>query len=161
VLSLDAGFAFPGLVEVEFGSSLRTVVEEAAGRVRLAAVALGGPMGSIALPDEWDVPICWEAMRARGLALGHGGLVALPEGSDFAALARSWLEFMASESCGKCVPCRVGSREAVELARAGAHAPLLELLDTISAASLCPFGQDLPRPVRTILTRLVARGPRA
>ncbi|HXX47508.1 MAG TPA: NADH-ubiquinone oxidoreductase-F iron-sulfur binding region domain-containing protein [Myxococcota bacterium] len=158
VVSLNAGFAFPGLVEVEFGTSLAAVIDEAVGRVRLAAVAIGGPMGSIALPDEWDVPICWEAMRGRGIALGHGGLVALPEGTDFAALAQSWLEFMASESCGKCVPCRVGSREAVELARANAHEPLLELLDVVSAASLCPFGQDLPRPVRTILTRLAARG---
>jgi NADH:ubiquinone oxidoreductase subunit F (NADH-binding) len=161
VLCLNAGFARPGLVEVEFGTSLRAVVDEAADGRRLAAVALGGPMGSIALPDEWEVPICWEAMRARGLELGHGGVVALPEGTDFRALALSWLEFMASESCGKCVPCRVGSREAVELARGGSHEQLLELLDVVSAASLCPFGQELPRPVRTILTRLLPRESRA
>ncbi|HXZ86140.1 MAG TPA: NADH-ubiquinone oxidoreductase-F iron-sulfur binding region domain-containing protein, partial [Myxococcota bacterium] len=154
-LSLSAGFARPGLVEVEFGTSLREVIAEAAGSRPLAGVALGGPMGSIALPDEWDVPICWQAMRERGLVLGHGGLVALAEGADFRALLHSWLEFMASESCGKCVPCRVGSREALELARSGAREPLLELLDAISAASLCPFGQDLPGPVKTILLRLL------
>jgi len=162
-ISLNAGFARPGLVEVEFGVKLRDLIEGAAGGARdggtLAAVALGGPMGSVLLPHEWDVPVCYEALGARGIELGHGGIVALPEGLDFRALARDWLAFMADESCGKCVPCRVGSQRAMRLVGARtreADTDLLQLLDVISAASLCTFGQSIPAPVRTILTRLDA-----
>ncbi|MEX2208358.1 MAG: NADH-ubiquinone oxidoreductase-F iron-sulfur binding region domain-containing protein [Myxococcota bacterium] len=162
-ISLNAGFARPGIVEVEFGVSLRELVEGAAGGARdggaLAAVALGGPMGSVLLPDEWDVPVCYEALGAREIELGHGGIVALPVGTDFRALARDWLAFMADESCGKCVPCRVGSNRAKGLADARtreADTALLPLLDVIADASLCAFGQSIPAPVRTILTRLDA-----
>jgi NADH:ubiquinone oxidoreductase subunit F (NADH-binding) len=108
-------------------------------------------MGNVLRPDEWEVPICYEALGARGISLGHGGLVALPEGTDFAAVARDWLAFMADESCGKCTPCRVGSRKAVELARRGERTALLELLDVVAQTSLCPFGQSIPGPVRTLL----------
>ncbi|MFI5315308.1 MAG: NADH-ubiquinone oxidoreductase-F iron-sulfur binding region domain-containing protein [Myxococcota bacterium] len=161
-LSLSAGFGRPGIVEVEFGTSLADVIEGAAGGAALAAVALGGPMGSVLLADEWNVPIAFESLRERGLELGHGGLVALPSDTDFRALASDWLEFMAEESCGKCVPCRVGSARALELARAGERERLLELLDVVSAASLCAFGQSIPAPVRKILTRLApAPGERA
>ena len=160
-ICLSAGFARPGIVEIEFGQSLRELIESVAGGARagerLAAVALGGPMGSVLLPDEWDVPICYDAMSARGIELGHGGLVALPAHADFRQLARDWLGFMADESCGTCVPCRVGSRQAHQLVSAdtrAADAALLPLLDTVSAASLCAFGQSIPAPVRKILTRL-------
>lgn len=160
-ICLSAGFARPGIVEIEFGVSLRELIEGVAGGARagerLAAVALGGPMGSVLLPDEWDVPVCYGAMSARGIELGHGGLVALPAHADFRKLARDWLGFMADESCGKCVPCRVGSRQAHRLV--GADTPesdeaVLPLLGSIAAASLCAFGQSIPAPVRTILTRL-------
>ncbi len=150
-LCLSAGFARPGIVEVELGASLGELIAREARGVRLAAVALGGPMGSVLLPDEWDVALSFEALRARGLELGHGGLVALPEGTDFRAVALDWLEFMADESCGKCVPCRVGSRRALGLARAGEHEQLDELLEVISAASLCAFGQSIPAPLRKLL----------
>ena len=153
-LSLNAGFERPGIVEVEFGASLAEVVGAAAGAKPPVALALGGPMGSILLRGEWDVPICRETMRARGIELGHGGLVAIPEDADFRALALGWLEFMADESCGKCVPGRMGSRRALELARAGERDGTLELLDVISAASLCPFGQSIPGPIRKILLEL-------
>lgn len=160
-ISLNAGFARPGIVEVEFGIPLRALIEDVAGGARagesLAAVALGGPMGSVLLPEEWDVPLCFRTLGERGIELGHGGLVALPHGTDFRALASRWLGFMADESCGKCVPCRVGSRRAFDLASErsrDADARLLPLLDVISEASLCAFGQAIPKPVRTLLTRL-------
>jgi NADH:ubiquinone oxidoreductase subunit F (NADH-binding) len=160
-ICLNAGFARPGIVEVEFGVTLREVIARVGGGARpgtaLAAIALGGPMGSVLLPHELDVPISHEALGERGIELGHGGIVALPEGTDFRALACDWLAFMAEESCGKCVPCRAGSRRALELARArtrAADSELLALLDVIADASLCAFGQSIPAPVRTILTRL-------
>jgi len=163
-LCLNAGFAYPGVVEVEFGTSLRAVIEGDGGggaEGRLAAVALGGPMGRVLLPDEWDVPIDPDAMRRQGVELGHGGLVALPEGTDWRALLVHWLRFMADESCGRCVPCRLGSRRAQQLAEELAvpgDAPALRsLLHLMRETSLCAFGQELPLPAERLLDLALAR----
>ena len=151
-LSLNHGFARPGIHELEFGASLAELVErEAEGMPRVAAIALGGPMGSVLTREEWDMPLSFEALEARGVELGHGGIVALPEGTDFGTLAIVWLEFMADESCGKCVPCRVGSRRALELAKRGGGEQLRSLLDLIASTSLCGFGRGIPAPVRKLL----------
>jgi NADH:ubiquinone oxidoreductase subunit F (NADH-binding) len=156
VMSLNADFARPGLLEVEFGTPLRAVIEEAGGTA-LAAVLLGGPMGSVLGPDAWDVPICYAAMSQRGIQLGHGGLVAVREGTDFAALLRHWLRFMSEESCGRCVPCALGSRSALARASQALDArnrgELRRLFDTMEQASLCAFGQLLPGPLRALLAR--------
>jgi len=98
------------------------------------------------------VPICPDAMGRRGLQLGHGGLVALPRGTDYAALISHCLGFMRDESCGKCVPCRVGSARAFELSRGRLEPDKLDpLLELVEATSLCAFGQLVPGPVRTLL----------
>lgn len=156
VLSLNAGFARPGLVEVEFGTPLRAVIEEAGG-AELAAVVLGGPMGSVLPNHTWDVPICYSAMAERGIQLGHGGLVAVPERTDFAELLRHGLRFMREESCGRCAPCALGSRSASALADgdldAPARAELLRLFEVMERASLCAFGQLVPGPLRALLER--------
>jgi NADH:ubiquinone oxidoreductase subunit F (NADH-binding) len=156
VLSLNAGFARPGLVEVEFGTPLRAVIEEAGG-AGLAAVVLGGPMGSVLASDAWDVPICYAAMAERGIQLGHGGLVAVPEGTDFAQLLRHELRFMSEESCGRCAPCALGARAALALARgnldARSRAELRRLFGVMEQASLCAFGQLLPGSLRGLLER--------
>jgi NADH:ubiquinone oxidoreductase subunit F (NADH-binding) len=165
-LCFSAGFARPGIVEVEFGASLRELVlDEAGGGAEgapLAGVLLGGPMGSVVLDDEWEVPVCYSAMAGRGIALGHGGTVALPRDANLRALALHWLEFMTEESCGKCVPCRLGSRRALELARGieqpGARERLAALLDVVAVGSLCAFGQLLPAPVLRLLELDAARG---
>jgi NADH:ubiquinone oxidoreductase subunit F (NADH-binding) len=159
VLSLNAGFARPGLVEVEFGTPLRAVIEEAGGAA-LAAVLLGGPMGNFLPSDAWDVPICYAAMAELGIQLGHGGLVAVPEGTDFAELLRHGLRFMSDESCGRCTPCALGSRAA--LARAGSLdapslAELRRLFRVMEQASLCAFGQLVPGPLRALLERCPER----
>lgn len=158
-LSLNHGFARPGVLEVEMGTPLREVVEEdaggPAGPAPLAAVLAGGPMGCVIPPREWDVPLCYSAMDERGLVLGHGGLVALPDDADMGALLRGWLRFMASESCGRCAPCSLGSRRALDLAGdpglRAARDELARLLDVIATASLCAFGQGIPRPVRRLV----------
>lgn len=155
VLSLNRGFARPGLVEVAFGTPLQTVIDEAGGAAEgeLAAVLLGGPMGCVVRPAEWAAPLCYQALAERGLQLGHGGLVALPHGADARRLLRHWLEFMAEESCGKCVPCRLGSQRAVELV-SGPEIPLRELrrwLDVMADGSLCAFGQLIPEAVRQLI----------
>jgi NADH:ubiquinone oxidoreductase subunit F (NADH-binding)/NADH:ubiquinone oxidoreductase subunit E len=158
-ICLNRGFARPGIVEVEFGTSLREIVESAAGGGRdgrpLAAVLLGGPMGSVLPPAAWDVPVCYGAMAERRIQLGHGGLVAVPRDADFAALLRNWIAFMRDESCGKCVPCSIGSRRASDLAEdlhdADRRDQLLGLFDVIAAGSLCAFGQLIPGPVRELI----------
>ena len=117
VICLDHGFARPGLVEVEFGTPLRHVIETLGGGGAdgrpLRAVVFGGPMGSVLAPERWDEPIAY----GPGSRMGHAGLVAVPEDADLAALVRHWLEFMADESCGKCVPCALGSRRALAARR--------------------------------------------
>ena len=164
VICFNRGFARPGLLEVEFGITLREVIAEAGGGAdgrRLDAVVLGGPMGSLLVPEEWDVPVCYGAMGERGIQLGHGGLVAIPEGSDPRGLLEHWLEFMMEESCGKCVPCRLGSRAAWNILRAdgaGATRPQLErLFEVMEQASLCAFGQNMPGPMRALIKHFGAQ----
>lgn len=156
-LCLNAGFARPGIVEVEFGTPLRAVIEEAGGSDTgrpLAAILLGGPMGSVVTPEQWDVALCYEAMAERGISLGHGGLVAVPDDVDWRALLLHWLRFMRDESCGRCAPCSLGSARALELAAADSRTELAALLDVIEQTSLCAFGQLLPRPLRQLLERI-------
>jgi NADH-quinone oxidoreductase subunit F len=157
-LCLNAGFARPGIVEVEFGTPLAAVLEHAghaAGNEALDAVWLGGPMGSIVLPRDWDAPVDYDAMSTRGLRLGHGGLVALPRNADLRALFRNALTFARDESCGRCVPCRLGSERAHALAEQPGAAPradLLRIFEVMEQASLCAFGQLVPGPLRELAT---------
>ncbi|MBI1374743.1 MAG: protein disulfide oxidoreductase [Phycisphaera sp.] len=156
-MCLNHGFARPGIVEVEFGLTLRELIEIHAGGARtgteIAAVMLGGPMGSLLTPEEWDAPICYTAMAKRGVQLGHGGMVAIPRGTDWRKVLVHLLRFMKHESCGKCVPCSIGSRRALDMAEAATcdRQALRELLDMISDASLCAFGELMPGPMRRIL----------
>ena len=155
-MCLNHGFARPGIVEVEFGTTLRELIVEAgesANGKPLEALIIGGPMGSLLLPEQWDVPICYETMAERGIHLGHGGLVALPEGTDYRALLEHWLKFMMDESCGKCVPCRLGSQKAWHLVRnqierSECRAQLERLFEVMEQGSLCAFGQYMPEPMR-------------
>jgi len=159
-MCLNWGFKSPGIVEVEFGTMLRDVIEQHGGGScegeSIEAVLLGGPMGSVVFADEWDLPICYDAMREKGVALGHGGMVALHAGIDWQRLLVHLLQFMAHESCGKCVPCRLGSQEALRLAREGARdrRRLRELLDVMREGSLCAFGREMPRSLETILSKI-------
>jgi NADH:ubiquinone oxidoreductase subunit F (NADH-binding) len=158
-MCLNHGFARPGIVEVEFGTTLRELIEEAGGSANgkpLEAIILGGPMGSLLLPEQWDVPICYGTMAERGIQLGHGGIVALPEGTDYRTLLEHWLKFMMDESCGKCVPCRLGSQKAWNLARNQIDRPqcrsqLERLFEVMEQGSLCAFGQYMPEPMRQMI----------
>lgn len=154
-MCLNAGFARPGIVEVEFGISLLDVIKEAGGSDGLDAIMLGGPMGSIIFHDDWDIPICFSAMARCGYQLGHGGMVAIPTGADYHALLMHLAKFMMDESCGKCVPCRLGSRAIFECLGGDGHsrAKIMRLLHVAEEASLCAFGQLMPGPMRQILEK--------
>ena len=164
-ICLNHGFALSGILEVEFGRSLREVIELDAGGgahgQKLEAVLIGGPMGSVAIPSQWDVPVCYQAMAQQKLILGHAGLVAVPEGTDLRALLLHWLEFMADESCGKCVPCRLGSRRALDLLNGAAGREVVpelsRLMDIMAQASLCAFGQLMPGPMSQMLENFGGR----
>ncbi len=155
---LNQGFARPGVIEAEFGLSLRELVETHGGGGRegipLVGISLGGPMGSILLPDEWDVPMDSPVLAERDIQSGHGSLVALLAGTNWQQLMVHWLEFMVAESCGKCVPCRLGSAQALALAQQAdtdeADLKLRALLRLIATTSLCGFGQSIPAPVERL-----------
>lgn len=159
---LNRGFARPGIVEAEFGLTLGELIEAHAGGARdgtaLAAVAMGGPMGSIVTHAHWDIALAYDSLREHGLRLGHGGLVAIGETAALRDVLLNWVQFMADESCGKCVPCSRGSREALSLVRRWLEAPradelldeLQNLMKAVEAGSLCGFGQGIAEPVRAL-----------
>jgi NADH:ubiquinone oxidoreductase subunit F (NADH-binding) len=161
-ICLSAGFRAPGIVEVPFGMTLREIVERGGEtpctRAALEGVLLGGPMGSFLRPDACDIALDFDALRAAGHELGHGGLVAVAHGADLAALARHLAAFMADESCGRCTPCRAGSQRARALLASGERnaesGELARVFDAMSSASLCAFGRSTPRPIRGLLRAL-------
>jgi NADH-quinone oxidoreductase subunit F len=145
----------PGLYEYEFGVTLRQVID-AAGGVRggrpLQAVLLGGAAGSFVGPDALDTPLTFEGVRAIGATLGSGVVLVLDDTVDLTALLQRIARFFRDESCGQCVPCRLGTVRQEELiGRLARGAPLgsaereLALLDDIAAvardASICGLGQ--------------------
>ena len=120
---------------------------------------VGGPLGSLFPESHLDIPICYHAFAEAGAILGHGGIVVYDHETDMLALARHFMAFAATESCGKCTPCRVGSlrsRELLERIQTGQGtqedlALLFDLGDTMKAASLCALGGALPYPVLTAI----------
>jgi NADH-quinone oxidoreductase subunit F len=145
----------PGLYEHEFGITLRQVLEAAGGvrgGRRLQAVLLGGAAGSFVAPDALDTPLTFEGVRAVGATLGSGVVLVLDDTVDLTGLLQRIARFFRDESCGQCVPCRVGTvRQEELLGRLARGAPLgsaereLALLDDIGAvardASICGLGQ--------------------
>ena len=158
VVCLNERFRNPGAVEVELGVSVRWIVEELGGGLvdghRLRALQVGGPLGGFLAPDQLDVPFSFEALRDAGVDLGHGSLIAIDERVDRAALERHFWRFAASESCGTCAPCRLGTNRGLARAEdAGgmpAEAPFDEVLDAMERGSLCAFGRAVPNVVRSI-----------
>jgi NADH:ubiquinone oxidoreductase subunit F (NADH-binding)/NADH:ubiquinone oxidoreductase subunit E len=161
LVCLNERFARPGVYEIELGTSVRAICEELGGGLRdgheLRCLQVGGPLGGFLGPGDLDVPMSFEGLRAVGVELGHGGLVAFDERISGAELLRHVWGFAAEESCGTCFPCRVGSRRGLELAErlAGGEldvaARLEPILDVMETASLCGFGQGVPAPVRQLL----------
>jgi len=152
---LSGCVARPGLYEYDFGVTLREVIDAAGGvrdRRPLRAVLLGGAAGSFVGPSALDMPLTFEAVRAAGTTLGSGVVLVLDDTVDVVALLRRITQFFRDESCGQCVPCRVGTvRQEELLARLASGTPRgsvateLALLDDIGSvardASICGLGQ--------------------
>ncbi len=152
-----------GLIEVPFGISLREIIYDVGGGIKqdkkFKAVQTGGPMGGC-LPDEYlDLPMDYEALAEAGSILGSGGLVVMDEDTCMVDIARFFMEFTQEESCGKCTPCRVGTRRILEILTKicdGKGKPedidtLRYLCDQINENSLCGLGKGAPNPVISTL----------
>jgi formate dehydrogenase iron-sulfur subunit len=152
-----------GLVEIAFGLSLRELLYDFGGGSLsgrpIRAVQVGGPLGAYLPETQFDTPLDYEAFAAIKGMLGHGGIVVFDDTVDMAAQARFAMEFCATESCGKCTPCRIGSTRGVEVIDrlvAGQNAPEQELLlrdlcETLTYGSLCALGGLIPFPVLSAL----------
>lgn len=166
---LAGNIACGGLVELEFGVTLRTLVEDFGGGTRsrrpIGGVQVGGPLGGYFGADELDLPATYEALASAGGMLGHGGVVVYDDSVDWRAQAEFAFEFCALESCGKCTPCRIGAvrgRELIQEIRAhGMSASRRELLgdlcEVMRDGSLCAMGGLTPQPVQSAM-RLAERG---
>ncbi|WP_353190903.1 NADH-ubiquinone oxidoreductase-F iron-sulfur binding region domain-containing protein [Pandoraea pnomenusa] len=157
-----------GLIELAFGVTLRTLLDDFGGGTASGrpakAIQVGGPLGAYLPEAQWDVPMDYEAYAALGAVVGHGGVVVHDDTADMAGLASYAMEFCAIESCGKCTPCRIGSTRGVEvierIRRGDTSARQVKLLhdlcDTMVSGSLCAMGGMTPFPVRSALEHFPA-----
>jgi len=152
-----------GLVEIAFGQTLATVLNEFGGGSKSGAairvVQVGGPLGAFLPASSWDTPLDYEAFSEINAMLGHGGVVAFDDTVDLSDQARFAMAFCALESCGKCTPCRIGAIRGVEVIDAIKSGQLTEaeqqqsldlledLCDTMVSGSLCAMGGMTPFPV--------------
>lgn len=156
VLSLNSLFCSPGLYEVEFGISLREVVEKLGGGLKdgsiIKGLIIGGPLAGIVPPSLFDTSLGFEELARIGAGVGHGGVIAFDERTSIAELLHHVFEFAAFESCGKCTPCRLGSRELEQmfrrvieagLASAVERQSLIEITSALEMTSLCGLGTGL------------------
>jgi NADH-quinone oxidoreductase subunit F len=152
-----------GLVEVPMGLTLRRIIEEVGGGTNdgrpFKAIQVGGPSGGCIPYAASDVPVDYEALLSAGAMMGSGGLVVLGQRDCIVDIVLYFLRFTASESCGRCVPCRMGSRKLLGLldalatgtAKAGVLEDLEETAAYVKANSLCGLGRSAPNPVISAL----------
>jgi len=163
VFSLAGDVRRGGMVEVPMGTTLRAILYDIGGGSRpghtLKAVQVGGPSGGCLPASLFDMPIDYDSLRATGAIMGSGGLVGMDEGTCMVDVAHYFLAFMQRESCGRCAPCRVGTRRMLEIVdriRAGrGRTGDLEALESlgrhIHGLSVCGLGRSAPNPVLTTL----------
>ncbi len=163
VFALGGKITNTGLVEVPMGTTLREVIEEIGGGIpngkKFKAAQTGGPSGGCIPASLIDTPIDYDNLIAIGSMMGSGGLIVMDEDTCMVDLARFFLDFTVDESCGKCTPCRVGTRRLLEIldkiiAGNGEMEDLdrlEELSNYIKSASLCGLGQTAPNPVLSTL----------
>lgn len=148
-----------GLIEVPMGTTLREVIYDVGGGIRgggkFKAVQIGGPSGGTLTEKDLDLPLDFDSVKKAGAMIGSGGLVVMNDKTCMVEVARFFMNFTQNESCGKCVPCREGTRRMLEILErivAGNGEPgdidlLLELAETISATALCGLGKSAASPV--------------
>ena len=163
VFALAGKISHTGLVEVPMGTTLRDIVYNVGGGVangkKLKAVQTGGPAGGFIPAEKIDTPIDYETLRAMGSIMGSGGMIIIDEDNCIVDVAKFYLEFTQDESCGKCTPCREGTRRMLEiLEKITTGKATLKDIDTlerlavlITKTSLCGLGRAAPNPVLSTL----------
>lgn len=163
VFSLAGKIARGGLIEVPMGRTIRQIVEEVGGGVAgghvLKAVQIGGPSGGCIPAALCDTPVDYEALIEAGAMMGSGGFVVLDASDCMVEMTHYFLSFTQRESCGKCTPCRVGTKRMLEIlemlcrgeAKPGDLEQLEELARVVKQQSLCGLGKTAPNPVLTTL----------
>ncbi len=152
-----------GLIEVPMGISLREVIFDIGGGIRggkgFKAVQIGGPSGGCLVESQLDSRMDFDSLAKLGAMIGSGGLVVMDEDTCMVEVARFFMSFTQRESCGKCVPCREGTKRMLEILErivSGASCPedldeLRELADVVQHTALCGLGQSAPKPVLSTL----------
>mgnify|MGYP003600465602 FL=1 len=156
-----------GLIEVPFGITLREIIYDVGngikGDKKFKAVQTGGPMGGCIPVSMIDLPVDYETLGQAGSIMGSGGMIVMDEDTCMVDIARFFIEFIQEESCGKCVPCRVGTRRLLELlagicegrGKEGDIETLRSLCAEIKENSLCGLGQGAPAPVVSTLNHFL------
>jgi len=152
-----------GLVEVPMGTTLREIIFDIGGGIKngkkFKAVQIGGPSGGCLTEEHLDVPLDFDSLKKLGAIIGSGGLVVMDEDTCMVEVARFFMHFTQNESCGKCVPCREGTKRMLEILERIIHNEgteedldlLEELSNTISSTALCGLGQSACKPVMSTL----------
>jgi NADH-quinone oxidoreductase subunit F len=150
-----------GLIEVPMGTTLREIIFDIGGGTRkeFKAVQTGGPSGGCLSSEFLDLPVDYESLTGAGSIMGSGGLIVMDQDTCMVDVAKYFLRFTSVESCGKCTPCRIGTKRMVEIlekiTRGDAVPEDLEILKdiakTVKEGSLCGLGQTAPNPVLTTL----------
>lgn len=163
ILALTGRIKNTGLVEVAMGMPIHKVVFDIGGGAvdgkMIKAVQIGGPSGGCLPVDKFDLPIDFDVLSEAGSMVGSGGMVVMDEGSCMVDVAKYFLTFLQDESCGKCVPCRLGVDRMLEIiteiteghGRPEQLGLLEELADTVAQTALCGLGKTAPNPVLTTM----------
>ena len=163
VFALSGKISNSGLVEVPMGTTLSTIIFDIGGGIprgkRFKAVQTGGPSGGCIPAQFLDAPVEYETLAQLGSIMGSGGMVVLDDATCMVEIARYFLSFTQTESCGKCAPCRLGTKQMLELLTRitqglGTEADidiLLSIAQTVKECSLCGLGQTCPNPVLTTI----------
>lgn len=163
VFSLTGDINNTGLIEVPMGTTLRSIIYELGGGIpggrKFKAAQIGGPSGGVLTEAHLDIPLDFDSLKEIGAMVGSGGLVIMDEASCMVDIAKFYLDFTQDESCGKCTPCRIGTRRMLEILRritAGEGkeedlSELVELSELIRNTSICGLGLTAPNPVLSTL----------
>lgn len=161
LVSLDSFFKYPGLYEVEMGTPLSIVINELGGgfKTNIKAIQIGGPLGGVVpISKIKDLTVDFESFSKEGFLLGHASFVCIPEDFPMIQFIEHLFDFASYESCGKCFPCRLGTKRGQELSEKAIHSDYKidmdlfnDLLTTLEQGSLCAHGGGIPLPIRNIM----------
>jgi len=171
VFALSGKVALTGLVEIPMGTTVREIIFDIAGGIlnnkRFKSVQIGGPSGGCITEENLDIQIDYESLISAGAMMGSGGLVVMDEDTCMVDVAKFFMDFIQRESCGKCIPCREGTKRMLEILESITHKPngqqkdaldrfkgvmqLEKLGKVIRETSLCGLGQTAPNPVLSTL----------